>query len=100
MNTVNREFACDDAKIPDVSDSYRLDGCGIDLKPIQADMTNYSVMVVQPKPRQADKLIQETIHEEETEEQTMEEVETEEEEEEEEETMEKVYHNNGCGYST
>ena len=34
MNTVNREFACDDAKIPDVSDSYRLDGCGIDLTPV------------------------------------------------------------------
>ena len=31
MNTVNREFACDDAKVDDVSDSYRLDGCGVDL---------------------------------------------------------------------
>ncbi len=32
MNTVNREFACDDAKVLDVSDSYRMNDCGIDLK--------------------------------------------------------------------
>jgi len=37
MNTVNREFACDDAKVDDVSDSYRLDGCGVDLTHRQAD---------------------------------------------------------------